>query len=97
MASQSEEFARIAKAERQLCDEAGPVFAATIRAIAARAGLHITEVRVTLDPDNSADGVSAANCTIVQAHDAAASSAQDIQVVIRTTQAGSSGLSATPE
>jgi hypothetical protein len=67
--SDSEEFARYAKAERQLCEQAGPLLVAIIRGIERRAGLRITEVRLTFDHANLSSDSIAANCTIVHAHD----------------------------
>ena len=49
MSSSSEEFARYAKAEQKLCDEAGPVLVAILRAIEGQTGLRVTEFRVTVD------------------------------------------------
>jgi len=68
MSISSEEFARYAEAERQLCDAAAPVLAAIIRAIEARAGLCVAEIRVTVDPSNRANDASAISCTIIRAH-----------------------------
>lgn len=65
MSNTSEDFARYADAERRLCDEAGPLLASIFRDIECRAGVAITEVRVTFDrASNNGDEVSA-NCTIV--------------------------------
>ncbi len=93
MSNRSEEFARISKAEQQLCDEAGPVFVAIIRAIDAHAGLRITEVRVTLDPADWSNGSIVANCTIVRAHAAAPSAGDDIRRAIDSTGAPTGRLS----
>ena len=71
MSHSSEEFARYAKAERQLCDEAAPMLATIVRAIEGQTGLRITELRVTVDRAKSSDGSITANCTIVHAHNAA--------------------------
>ena len=71
MSDLGDEFARYSKAERELCDEAGPLLAAIIRGIEARAGLCITEIRVTLGQPSSLNGSIGANCTIVRAQDAA--------------------------
>jgi hypothetical protein len=81
MSNVGDEFARYSKAERELCDEAGPLLAAIIRAVGARAGLCITEIRVTIDRENSLNGSITANCTIVRAQGAADS-------VRSTTRAG---------
>jgi hypothetical protein len=71
MSELGDEFARYSKAERELCDEAGPLLAQIIGGIEARAGLCITEVRVTIERASSLKGSVAANCTIVRAQDAA--------------------------
>ncbi len=73
MSERSDEFSRIAKAERQLCEEAGPALVAIVRAIEAQAGFQITEVRVTFDPTDRS--MTAANCTIVGTSGPAASAA----------------------
>jgi hypothetical protein len=71
MSDLGDEFARYSMAERELCDEAGPLLAAIIRGIEARARLCITEIRVTLGQASSLNGSTSANCTIVRALDAA--------------------------
>src|SRR6266480_1524185 len=68
MSISSEEFARYAEAERQLCDEAGPLLAMIIRAIEVHRGLCVAEVRVTVDQANRSKDASAINCTIMRAH-----------------------------
>lgn len=73
----SEEFARYAEAERRICDEAGPMFAAIIRAVEASAGLVIAEVRVTFDRTIRKVDLMSANCTIVRAVPAPPSDAHD--------------------
>jgi hypothetical protein len=77
MSKLSDEFARIANAERQLCDEGGPVLAAIIRDIERRAGLNIAEVRVTLSYDS--ESRICANCTIVRADTFAQSKGRDMR------------------
>jgi hypothetical protein len=67
MSKLEEAIARYSGAERQLCDEAGPLLGAIIRGVEARCGLRISELRVTVDWANSVDGEISANCTIVQA------------------------------
>lgn len=69
MSNLEEAIARYAGAERQLCDEAGPLLGAIIRGVEARSGLRISELRVTIDWANSLDGEITANCTIVQAQE----------------------------
>jgi hypothetical protein len=68
MSNSNEEFARYANAERQFCDQAGPVLDEIIRSIEARAGLRIAELRITVDWANHDDDSIMANCTIVRAH-----------------------------
>jgi hypothetical protein len=69
MSNLEEAIARYAGAERQLCDEAGPLLGAIICGVEARCGLRISELRVTIDWANSVDGEITANCTIVQAQE----------------------------
>ena len=69
MSNLEEAIARYSSAERQLCDEAGPLLGAIIRGVEARCGLRISELRVTIDWANSMDGEISANCTIVQAQE----------------------------
>jgi hypothetical protein len=69
MSKLEEAIARYSGAERQLCDEAGPLLGAIIRGVEARCGLRISELRVTVDWANSVDGEISANCTIVQAQE----------------------------
>lgn len=69
MSKLEEAIARYSGAERQLCDEAGPLLGAIIRRVEARCGLRISELRVTIDWANSIDGEISANCTIVQAEE----------------------------
>lgn len=67
MSQFSEEFARMATAERWLWAEAGPLLDTIVKSIERRAGIVIGEVRVTFDRNNGNTGFSAANCTIVRA------------------------------
>jgi len=66
MKNVGEDFARYAKAERLLCDKAGPVLAAIVREIEASEGLLIAEVRVTLDRVTTSGQLLSANCTMVR-------------------------------
>ena len=88
MSNLGDEFARYSNAERELCDEAGPLLGAIIRRIEARAGLCITEVRITIDWAGSLNGSIVANCTIVRAQEAADS--------VRSTTRAGDGLSSDP-
>jgi hypothetical protein len=65
-----EQFGRIASAEKQLCEQAGPLLAEIIRGVQDRFGVKIAEVRVTMDQPNPADGWSGANCVIVRESEA---------------------------
>lgn len=69
MSNMEEAIARYSGAERQLCDEAGPLLGAIIRGLEARCGVRISELRVTIDWANKVDGEISANCTIVQAEE----------------------------
>jgi hypothetical protein len=92
MSNSSEEFARHAKAERQLCDEAAPVLAEVIRDIAVHSGLSIAEIRVTVDWANRSNGAVAATCTIVRAHPLPADGG-GTQRAIHSTEPRGGGLS----
>ena len=63
----SDEFARLADAERWLCEEAAPLLDDVVRSIEHRAGITIREIRVTFDDTNGYKNFSSANCTIVRA------------------------------
>ena len=93
MSNVSDEFARYAKAERQLCDEAAPVLAAIVQTLEANAGLRITEIRVTVDWGKRTHGSISANCTIVHAHNASTSHGPDIVGPTASTQPPGAGLS----
>ena len=69
MSNLEDAIARYSSAERQLCDEAGPLLGAIIRGVEARSGLRISELRVTVDWASSVNGEISANCTIVQARE----------------------------
>jgi hypothetical protein len=66
MSSDGEDFGRIASAEKQLCDQAGPLLAEIIRGVEERYGVRIAEVRVTMEPSERGNGWSGANCVIVR-------------------------------
>jgi hypothetical protein len=69
MSNDGEQFGRIASAEKQLCDQAGPLLAEIIRGVEDRYGVKIAELRVTIDQPNPANGWSGANCVIVREDD----------------------------
>jgi hypothetical protein len=66
MSNDGEQFSRIASAEKQLCDQAGPLLAEIIRAVEDRYGVKIAELRVTMDQSGGLYGWSGANCVIVR-------------------------------
>ena len=66
MVNPGEDFARYAKAERLLCDNAGPLLAALVREIEAKEGIVVAEIRVTLDRATASGELLSANCTIVR-------------------------------
>jgi hypothetical protein len=65
MSTDGDEFSRIASAEKQLCEQAGPLLAEIIRGVEDRYGVKIAEVRVTMD-SVPGDGWSGANCVLVR-------------------------------
>jgi hypothetical protein len=69
MVNPGEDFARYAKAERLLCDKAGPLLSAFVREIEAKEGIVIAEIRVTLDRATTSGELLSANCTIVRVED----------------------------
>jgi len=66
MSSDGDEIGRIASAEKQLCDQAGPLLAEIIRGVEERYGISIAELRVTMEPSEPPNGWSRANCVIVR-------------------------------
>jgi hypothetical protein len=93
MSDLSDEISRYAQAERQFGDEAGPLIAAIIRSIQARAGLCITEIRVTVDWASCINGSIPANCTIVRAHDASPAERHNSPRTTERTEAPGGSLS----
>jgi hypothetical protein len=69
MSSNGDEFGRIASAEKQLCDQAGPLLAEIVRGVEERYGIRIAELRVTMEPSEPGNGWSGANCVIVREGD----------------------------
>ncbi len=59
------EFVLYARAERDLCEQAGPALSEVVRTLAQRDNIQIKEIRVTFDWDAQNGEVVAANCTIV--------------------------------
>jgi hypothetical protein len=66
MSSDGDEFGRIASAEKQLCDQAGPLLAEIVRGVEERYGIRIAELRVTMGASEPGNGWSGANCVIVR-------------------------------
>ncbi len=93
MSNVSDEFARYARAERQFCDDAGPVLAEIVQALEVRAGLCITEIRVTVDWAKRSEGAISANCTIVHAHNASTSDGHGTVRAVYSTESPGAGLS----
>lgn len=93
MSNVSDEFARYAKAERRLCDEAGPVLAAIVQTLQADVGLCITEFRVTVDWGKRSNGSIYANCTIVHADNASTSDGHGPLTTANSTEPPGAGLS----
>jgi len=65
MSTDAETFVRYAKAEKDLCQRAGTALTQIIKEIEESHGIKIAEVRVTMDPSDSENGWSAANCVMV--------------------------------
>jgi hypothetical protein len=61
MSIDTETFARYAKAEKDLCQKASAVLTKVIKEIEDTHGIKIAEVRVTMDPSNSANGWTTLN------------------------------------
>ncbi len=66
MSTDGDEVGRIASAEKQLCERAGPLLGQIIREVEESHGVRIAELRITMDPSNPANGWSGANCVIVR-------------------------------
>jgi hypothetical protein len=66
MSIDTETFVRYARAEKDLCQKASAVLTQIIKEIEDTHGIKIAEVRVTMDPSDSANGWSAANCVMVR-------------------------------
>lgn len=66
MCLDAETFLKYAKAEKELCDEAGAVLTRIISEIQDRHGISVAELRVTMDWSHSANGWPAANCVMVR-------------------------------
>jgi cytochrome oxidase Cu insertion factor (SCO1/SenC/PrrC family) len=66
MSIDAETFVRYARAEKDLCQKASAVLTQIIKEIEDTHGIRIAEVRVTMDPSDSANGWSAANCVMVK-------------------------------
>jgi hypothetical protein len=69
MCFDAEIFLNYAKAEKELCDEAGAVLTRIISEIQDRHGVSIAELRVTMDWSHSANGWPAANCVMVREYE----------------------------
>ena len=76
MCMDGEAFLRYAKAERELCEMAGPVLTRIIDEIESRHGISIAELRVTMDRSHSLNGWPAANCVMVREEDVDATDGQ---------------------
>ena len=80
MSIDAETFVRYARAEKDLCQKASAVLTQTIKEIEESHGIKIAEVRVTMDPADSANGWSAANCVMVREHQGCASDRATLNV-----------------
>jgi len=69
MSTEGDEFGRISSAEKQLCDQAGPLIAEIVHGVEERYGIRIAELRVTMERSEPGHGWSGANCVIVREGD----------------------------
>jgi hypothetical protein len=65
MTKNTDEFARYSLAEKQLCDEAGPLLSQLISKVEHDHDVTINEIRVTIERANPEALWSSATCTIV--------------------------------
>jgi hypothetical protein len=65
MSIDSEAFTRYAKAEKEFCENVGPMLVLVIQEIEDKHGIEIAEVRVTMDRAGP-NGWSRANCVLVR-------------------------------
>lgn len=66
MSIASEIFSPYAQAEKELCDEAGPLLTEIVKEGEQRNGVKIKEIRVTLESPAPSNLWSGANCVIVR-------------------------------
>lgn len=66
MSTLNDRFVPYAHAERELSDKAGPLLTAIIKEVKQRNGIHISEIRVTLEKAGAKQLWPGANCVIVR-------------------------------
>ena len=71
MSRESDQLAHFATAEKELCEQAGPVVAGIIRDIEGRHRIRIREIRITMAPSELNGSWGGVNCVIGQADVAA--------------------------
>ena len=67
MSSAADQLARVANAEKHLCEQAAPVFARLIQEIEKQLEIKIGEVRITMNPSEVNRSWGGINCVITQA------------------------------
>lgn len=80
MSIDTETFARYARAEKDLCQQASAVLTEIIKEIEESHGVTIAEVRVTMDRSDSENGWSAANCVMMREREGVASDRATLNV-----------------
>lgn len=66
MSNLNDRFVPYAHAERELSDKAGPLLTAIIKEVERRNGIHISEIRVTIENPGPKQLWAGANCVIVR-------------------------------
>jgi hypothetical protein len=66
MSTLNDRFVPYAHAKRELSDKAGPLLTAIIKEVKQRNGIHISEIRVTLEKAGAKQLWPGANCVIVR-------------------------------
>ena len=67
MSRDADQLTNFATAERELCEQAGPLVARIIRDIEGRHKIRIREIRITLNPSELNGSWGGVNCVIGQA------------------------------
>ncbi|HEY2862218.1 MAG TPA: hypothetical protein VGK37_01185 [Casimicrobiaceae bacterium] len=66
MSDERKTVSSYARAERRLCDDAGPLLIDVVREIEQTSGIRVLEIRVTIEAPDAEHGWAGANCVIVR-------------------------------